>query len=58
MNIDSLMISLIVILFPILVNILHDLYINNIDKEENNLFFDIALISSLYLFSIFLHKNR
>ena len=52
MNIDSLMISLIVILFPILVNILHDLYINNIDKEENNLFFDIALISSLYLFTV------
>lgn len=52
MNIDSLMISLIVILFPILVNILHDLYINNINKEENNLFFDIALISSLYLFTV------
>jgi len=52
MHIDSLMISLIVILFPILVNILHDLYINNIDKKENDLFFDISLISSLYLFAV------
>ena len=52
MNLDSLMLSIIIILFPILVNVLHDLYINNNDKDKNDLFLDISLISSLYLFTV------
>ena len=52
MNLDSLMLSIIIILFPILVNVLHDLYINNNDKDKNDLFLDMSLISSLYLFTV------
>lgn len=49
MSIDSLMINVIVILAPILVNIIHELYTKNNGIDENNLFLDITLLSSLYL---------
>lgn len=56
MNIDSLLLNLIIILFPLLINILHKLYINNSNRKESDLFLDIALISSFYL-SITLNTN-
>jgi two-component system sporulation sensor kinase B len=54
--IDALLIDVIIILFPILVNILHELYVKNSDKDADNLFLDVTLISSLYLL-IVLNKN-
>jgi len=50
-NLDTLLLCIVMILFPILVNVLHKLYLKNYDKEENDLFFDITLISCLYLFT-------
>ena len=55
-NIDTLMLSIIILLFPLLVNVLYNLYINNGNIEANNLFLDITLLSSAYLLITLNHK--
>ena len=45
--------NIIILLFPLIVNLFYCTYSNNINKEQNKLFLDLALLSSLYLLIIY-----
>ena len=49
--------NIIILLFPLIVNLFYCTYSNNINKEQNKLFLDLALLSSLYLLIIYNNGN-
>lgn len=50
---QSILINIIILLFPIMVYLFYATYIQYTNKEKRNLFLDFALISSLYLLITF-----
>lgn len=49
--------NIIVLLFPLIVNLFYCTYSNNVDKEQNKLWLDLSLLSSLYLLIIYNNGN-
>ncbi len=49
--------NVIILLFPLIINLFYCTYSNNISKEQNKLYLDISLLSSLYLLLIFNKEN-
>ena len=53
----QILFNVIILLFPLLVNLFYCTYSNNINKEQSKLWLDISLLSSLYLLLIFNKGN-
>lgn len=53
----QILFNVIILLFPLLVNLFYCTYSNNINKEQSKLWLDISLLSSLYLLLIFNKEN-
>ena len=49
--------NIIILLFPLIVNLFYCTYSNNINKEQNKLYLDLSLLSSLYLLIIYNNGN-
>ncbi len=49
--------NIIILLFPLIVNLFYCTYSNNINKEQNKLYLDLSLLSSLYLLIIYNKGN-
>ena len=54
----QILFNVIILLFPLLVNLFYCTYNNNINKEQNKLYLDVSLLSSLYLLLIFNKGNN
>ena len=48
--VNILLINVIILLFPLVINLFYFTHSKNIDKEESNILLDFALLSSVYLF--------
>ncbi len=53
----QILFNIIILIFPLLVNLFYCTYSNNINKEQSKLWLDISLLSSLYLLLIFNKEN-
>ncbi len=53
----QILFNVIILLFPLIVNLFYCTYSNNINKEQNKLYMDISLLSSLYLLLIYNQGN-
>lgn len=49
-TVNILLINVIILLFPLVINLFYFAHSKNIDKEETNILLDFALLSSVYLF--------
>lgn len=49
-TINILLINIIILLFPLIINLFYFAHSKNIDKEQSNAFLDFSLLSSIYLF--------
>ena len=49
--------NVIILLFPLIINLFYCTYSNNISKEQNKLYLDVSLLSSLYLLLVFNKGN-
>ena len=57
---ESLLLNIIYLIFPLVIYILYQVYSKTLSKEKNELYLDIALISSFYLikqYGIFNENN-
>ena len=53
----QILFNIIILLFPLIVYLFYCSYTNNINKEQNKLYLDISLLSSLYLLLIYNQGN-
>ncbi len=53
----QILFNIIILLFPLIVYLFYCTYTNNINKEQNKLYLDISLLSSLYLLLIYNQGN-
>ena len=49
----QILISVVILIFPIIVYLFYCTYNNNLNKEQSKLFLDISILSSLYLLVIY-----
>ena len=49
----QILISVVILIFPIIVYLFYCTYNNNLNKEQSKLFLDISILSSLYLLGIY-----
>lgn len=49
-TINTILINLIILLFPLVINLFYFAHLKNIEKEHNSTLLDFSLLSSLYLF--------
>ena len=53
----QILFNIIILLFPLIVNLFYCTYNNNLNKEQNKLYLDLSLLSSLYLLIIYNKGN-
>ena len=55
--IETIVLLSIFLIFPIAIYLIYIAYVNNMDLKEKNLFFDFALISSVFLMTKYVHSK-
>ena len=55
--IENIVLLSIFLIFPIAIYLIYIAYVNNMDLKEKNLFFDFALISSVFLMTKYVHSK-